>query len=318
MKFYYAPLESITKAYLRNTHNKYYKGIDKYFIPFLVPNAYKKDNKVDKEINPLYNNIDTKLVPQIIANNATDTIRFINILKEYGYDEINLNFGCPSGTVTAKYRGAGILKDLNILDNYLDELFKNTDIKISAKIRIGFSDPNEFNNIIKILNKYPFIELIVHPRTALEMYKPNTLHLDKFNDICKDSKFDIIYNGDILNMDDINYIKETYPYIKGVMIGRGLLANPDLINPLEEKTKRQAILNYYDELVKPYAIIHGWSNTKFHMKEIWFYLKDYFELDKKTIKELFKENDSAIFNDLAHSILLNAKFKEIEGSFNRK
>ena len=103
MKFYYAPMEGITGHIYRNVHNALFKNdIDKYFSPFVVANQSKSlKTKELVDILP-ENNQGIALVPQILTNNAKDFINTAKKMKYLGYDEINLNLGCPSGTVVSK------------------------------------------------------------------------------------------------------------------------------------------------------------------------------------------------------------------------
>ena len=103
-------------------------------------------------------------VPQILTKNAEDFIQTAETLQEYGYNEVNLNLGCPSKTVVTKGRGAGFLDRPDELDKFLDEIFRKCDMKISIKTRLGMDDPEEFEDLLTIYNKYPLEELIVHAR----------------------------------------------------------------------------------------------------------------------------------------------------------
>lgn len=284
MKFYLAPLEGITSLYYRKYHSKYFKGVDKYFIPFLNPAQCNLSTRDERELKKENNLIDKKVVPQIISKNAKETLWMINKLKGEGYEEINLNFGCPSGTVVAKGKGSGILKDLTYLDSYLNEVFTNSPLPISIKLRLGLNDIEEFNNILKILNKYDVKELIIHPRTQKEKYS-GPLHLDILDNIISKTKFDIIYNGEIKSLDDISYIEERFPFIKGIMIGRGLIEVPDL---LEENKNKLKVIDFYNDMYKEYLETFGWNNTKFFVKEIFALMINYFIVPKDLKKKLFK------------------------------
>lgn len=92
-------------------------------------------------------------------------------LQTYGYQEINLNLGCPSGTVAAKNRGAGFLALTDDLDAFLDTIFSRCCCKVSIKTRIGKLDPAEWETILSIYEKYPVEELIIHPRIQQDFYK---------------------------------------------------------------------------------------------------------------------------------------------------
>ena len=121
MKYYMAPMEGLTGYIYRNAYQKYFHDIDRYFTPFITNK--KLDFKVKKDIDPEHNQ-GMEVVPQILTNQPDDFISIVNQLKQYGYDEVNLNLGCPSGTVVAKNRGAGFLAVADQLDGFLDKIFK--------------------------------------------------------------------------------------------------------------------------------------------------------------------------------------------------
>ncbi len=218
MKYYLAPMEGITGYIYRNSYEKFFHNIDKYFTPFIIPN--KSTNLKTKELRDilLENNKGMNIVPQILTNDSEGFIITARKLQQLGYNEINLNLGCPSGTVVSKNRGSGFLAKREELDIFLDEIFKINDMKISIKTRIGKDSPKEFYELIKIYNKYPIEELIIHPRTQKDFYgnKPN---LEVFKDALSLSINPICYNGDIFTNSDYNRLIKAFPEIKTVMIG---------------------------------------------------------------------------------------------------
>lgn len=146
MKYYLAPLEGITGYIFRNAHQKYFTSADKYFTPFLVPKPNTGKQFTAKELADILpeHNQGIYLVPQIMTNKAEDFVTMANALQEYGYQEINLNLGCPSKTVVSKGRGSGFLSDTEKLNRFFDFVFSHTNLKISVKTRIGLHDPDEF------------------------------------------------------------------------------------------------------------------------------------------------------------------------------
>ena len=163
MTLSFAPLEGITSYVYRNTHAEYFGGCDKYYTPFISPSDNTKiGRKGFRDMLP-ENNCVVKPIVQTLTNNSESFIKFAEKVKEYGYDEINLNLGCPSGTVVNKKRGSGLLREKELLKNFLDVIFEKSQIDISIKTRIGFSSPDEFNEILELYNSYPIKELIVHP-----------------------------------------------------------------------------------------------------------------------------------------------------------
>ena len=231
MKYYLAPMEGITGFIYRNAYEKYFGKIDKYFTPFIVPtNSKSFKTRELRDVLPENNKVNN-IIPQILTNDAEGFVFTARKLQQLGYNEINLNLGCPAGTVVSKGRGSGFLAEREKLDSFLEEIYKIDDMKISIKTRIGKESPEEFYELIKIYNKYPLEELIIHPRTRKDFYG-NTPNLEVFKDAIALSKSPVCYNGDIFTKVDNEKIIKAFPEIDKVMIGRGILANPGLMNEI--------------------------------------------------------------------------------------
>ena len=171
MRIYMAPMEGITGYIYRTTYDRYFSGVDKYFTPFIVPAIGRPlRGRELKDILPENNN-GMNVIPQLLTNDSEAFLKTARFLKDYGYDEVNLNLGCPSGTVVSKNRGSGQLYDTDKLDRFLYEIFAADVVKISIKTRVGKDSHSEWQDILDIYNKYPITELIVHPRIQKEYYK---------------------------------------------------------------------------------------------------------------------------------------------------
>lgn len=290
MKYYLAPMEGITGHVYRNAYKKYFDNIDKYFTPFIVPN--QSLSLKTKELRDLLpeNNLGLNIVPQILTNDAEGFILTANKLKQLGYDEINLNLGCPAGTVVSKKRGSGFLAFKDELDKFLDEIYKACDMKISIKTRLGKDSPEEFYKIIEIYNKYPLEELIIHPRTREDFYG-NTPNLKIFEEALTLSKHSICYNGDIFTVSNYNDIADKFKEIDKVMLGRGILANPGLIGEIKENKflTKETLKDFHDELFENYTILlNEDKNAMYRMKELWGYMSHIFTNNKKYYKKIKK------------------------------
>ena len=158
MDIYIAPMEGVTNYVFRKVYKNYFTGVDKFFTPFITPHMKKGFSKSElMELNIEYNK-GQYLIPQILTNNAGDFLKLVDEIKEMGYNEFNLNLGCPSGTVTSKGRGSGFLKDPDALDKFFYDIFRKKDnIKLSVKTRIGFSDYKEWGDLLKAYEKYEFV-----------------------------------------------------------------------------------------------------------------------------------------------------------------
>ncbi|MBS6183966.1 MAG: tRNA-dihydrouridine synthase family protein [Clostridium celatum] len=290
MKYYLAPMEGITGHIYRNAYEKYFHNIDKYFTPFIVPN--QSLSLKTKELRDLLpeNNEGLNVVPQILTNDAEGFILTANKLKQLGYNEINLNLGCPAGTVVSKKRGSGFLAYPEELDKFLDEIYKINDIKISIKTRLGKEIPEEFYNLIEIYNKYPLEELIIHPRTREDFYG-NTPNLKMFKESLSLSKHSICYNGDIFTTKNYCEIVKDFPGIDKVMLGRGVLANPGLIGEIKDNKfiSKEILKEFHDEIFENYTILlNEDKNAMYRMKELWGYMSHIFTDNKKYYKKIKK------------------------------
>ena len=309
MKYYLAPMEGITGHIYRNAYEKYFHNIDKYFTPFIVPNeSLSLKTKELRDMLP-ENNEGLNIVPQILTNNAEGFVLTANKLKQLGYEEINLNLGCPAGTVVSKKRGSGFLAYPEELDRFLDEIYKINDMKISIKTRLGKERADEFYKLIEIYNKYPLEELIIHPRTREDFYG-NTPNLEIFKESLKLSKHSICYNGDIFTVDNYNKIVKEFPQVDKIMIGRGILANPGLIDEIKENKfiTKEILKQFHDEIFENYTILlKEDKNAMYRMKELWGYMSHIFTNNKKYYKKIKKAQKA-----IDYKVAVNSLFAEQE------
>lgn len=320
MKFYLAPMEGITGHIYRNSYEKYFHNIDKYFTPFIVPNqSVSLKTKELKDLLP-QNNKGLNIVPQILTNDAEGFILTANKLKQLGYEEINLNLGCPAGTVVSKKRGSGFLAYPEELDKFLDEIYKIDNMKISIKTRLGKERADEFYKLIEIYNKYPLEELIIHPRTREDFYG-NTPNLEVFKDALKLSKHSICYNGDIFTLNSYNKIINEFPEVNKVMLGRGILANPGLIGEIKnnEFANKEIIKMFHDETFENYTILlNEDKNAMYRMKELWGYMSHIFTNNKKYYKKIKKAQKAIDYKNAVNSLFIEQDIIKGAGLFNNE
>ena len=299
MKYYLAPMEGITGHVYRNSYEKFFHNIDKYFTPFIVPTSSKSfKTKELRDVLP-ENNKGMNIVPQILTNDSEGFINTAIKLQQLGYNEVNLNLGCPSGTVVSKGRGSGFLAKREELDIFLDDIYKKDDIKISIKTRIGKDSPEEFYELIKIFNKYPIEELIIHPRTRQDFYgnKPN---LEVFKDAINLSTNPICYNGDIFTSDDYKNFTKSFPEVNELMLGRGVLANPGLISEINNNTvlDKEVLKEFHDDILFNYIEVFKDDNIAlYRMKELWGYMIYIFSNNKKYAKKIKKSQKLKDYNE---------------------
>ncbi len=310
MKFYLAPLEGITGHIYRNALEKYFPGTDRYFTPFIAPDQNRiLRTKERRDVLPEHNHV-PDLVPQILTNDAREFQRTALVLQEMGYQEVNLNLGCPSGTVVSKKRGSGLLAYPDEVDRLLEQIFENVDLKISVKTRIGKDDASKALTLMEIYRRYPLSELIVHPRTQKDFYRGEP-DQEAFGEILSLSyPFPVCYNGNLLTARDYRAFCERFPKVTSVMLGRGVIANPGLIRYLKtgEAIQKESLHLFHDEVLEGYRNVFGEDkNALFRMKEMWIYMIHLFSDHEKHVKKIRKAQ-----NLLEYRCAVDALFREQE------
>ena len=307
MLCYFAPLEGLTDAIFRKVHHTYFpEGVDRYYTPFFSPTVHRALTPREARELPSADSLDAAVVPQLLTKVPEDFLWMAGQCRDLGYTEVNLNLGCPSGTVTAKGKGSGMLRDLAALDAFLEAIFRDSPLPISVKTRIGFSDSAEFPALLEIFNRYPIRELTIHPRIRTAFYK-GSVDMDMFRLAAAESKAPLCYNGDITAVEDITKICDQFPQVQSVMIGRGLIADPGMLTP--GGTTREALRGYLDALLEEYLVSFGGSrNAMFRMKEHWGLLLGHYEVDEKLAKKLRKTTDLAEYRTITAQILQSMKF----------
>lgn len=295
MQYYMAPLEGITTYIFRNVYHRYFRDCDRYFTPFLASKklSWKEKNEISPDNNEGY-----VLIPQILSNNAETFLDIAGQLKSAGYDTVNLNLGCPSGTVVSRKRGAGQLSDTYALDRFLAEIFDKCPMKISVKTRVGMCDTCEWEDILEVYAKYPLEELIIHPRLRDDYYsgKPRLETVRQAVDA--GLPFPICYNGDVTSVETGDSICREFPSIDRIMIGRGLLRRPWLISELTDRTGDKMagsrLLNdFMSELADSYERLYGPGqdrNVLFKLKDVWNHLGMSFDDMDKELKAIRKSD----------------------------
>lgn len=287
MKFYMAPMEGLTGYVFRSAYQRHFHNIDRYFTPFI--NNAKMNHREVADILPEHN-AGMEVIPQILTNRVEDFVAVSKALGEYGYEEVNLNLGCPSGTVVSKGRGSGFLAMPEELDRFLDGIFSRCPLKISIKTRIGKLDAADWEELLAIYEKYPMTELIIHPRIQRDFYK-NTPDMEAFAKAEEMSSHPLCYNGDVFSVEDYERVTKRFPSVERMMLGRGILMNPGLIDEIngKEGVNAKELCAFHDEVMEGYlAVMSGERNTLFRMKELWSYLGERFPDGEKALKRLRK------------------------------
>ena len=308
----FAPMEGITGYIYRNAHRKFFKQMDLYFTPFIVPNQNRRFTSREKNDFLPQHNEGLSLVPQILTKNSEDFIWAAKELKEYGYGEINLNLGCPSATVAAKGRGSGFLAQPEQLDRFFEDIFSGLDMEISVKTRLGKDNPEEFYRLLEIYNKYPLKELIVHPRVQKDFYR-NEPDLKMFQEAVLLSRNPLCYNGNLFSAKDYGEFADKFPTVDRVMFGRGLVADPGLAGEIRtgEKLEKEMLKAFHDEVLKGYEqTISGDRNILFKMKELWGYMISLFEDGERAAKKIRKAQHLSDYQREVDRLFQDGNFKK--------
>ncbi len=312
MRYYFAPMEGVTGAVYRRTHHEFFPGIDKYFMPFITPTTTGRFTPRQlRDIAPEYN-VGVPAVPQLLTKTAADFIWAANALGDMGYAEVNLNLGCPSGTVTAKGKGAGFLGDPDALDRFFDAVFTAVRVPVSVKTRLGVHEPAEFDRLLDIYNRYPITELTIHPRVRQDFYKGTVREAD-FAAALPRCRMPVCYNGDVVTEADARAIAARYPGLPALMLGRGLIGDPSLVARLRggPRADSDTLRTFHDTLYARYCDAFGDARiAMLRMKEIWFYHLNLFEDSEKHGKRLKKATDPRVYADAAASIFRDLTVRE--------
>lgn len=314
MKIYMAPMEGVTTRTYRNVYRRHFACVDRFYTPFLVANQTHHFKKRElKEVFPA----EEGLVPQILTGSSADFIWAAKYLAGLGYTEVNLNCGCPYPTVFTKGKGSGMLADPERLDRFLTEIFSEPDMPaVSVKTRVGVSDPAEAGRLAEIYAKYPICEITVHPRVREDYYE-GKLRPEALKEMKKILRIPVCFNGDIRMPEDTERIMAEFPDTKAVMIGRGLIEDPELAEKIREReagkdhadtagngTDNRRLAAFLDELWDAYSeVLYGERDVLFKMKEIWYYLGRHFPERERALLDIKKAKHREDYREAVSTVL---------------
>lgn len=309
-----APLEGVTTYIYRRAQFHWFGGIDRYYTPFLSPHKDKvMNNKELQEVLPEHNE-GMQVVPQIMTASAQDFVKTATELAHMGYTQVNLNCGCPSATVTTKHKGAGMLDDVRKLDLFLKEIFDACPVEISIKTRIGMEQDWEWEDILEVYSHYPVKELIVHPRVRQDFYK-NTPRVEPVRAAIEIMECPVSYNGDLFCRKDVEKTVEQLPGLEICMFGRGLIADPGLALRIQNGTNmsKEKLRGFHDELLAEYSrVLSGEKNALYRMKEIWYYMSQFFTESEKYKKKIQKAERLAVYESVVNSLFREQELIDTE------
>ncbi len=296
-----APMEGVTDAVYRQIFHRMFTPFDRCYTPFLTPTAERLITaRQRRELDPA-RNAGLDVVPQLLTNDPDLFLWAAEVLTDLGYREVNLNLGCPSGTVVKKHKGSGLLAEPARLDRLLDGIFSQARIAVSVKTRVGLRSEDEFPALLDIFNRYPICELIVHPRVQTDQYR-GPIRMESFALAMRESRAPVCYNGDLFAPEDVMALQARFPALRAVMLGRGAVANPGLIGFLKHGTwaTKEQLREFHDALYSEYRVVMpGFKPTVFRMREYWAFWACLFEGPEKLLKQIrkatcFEDYDKAV------------------------
>ena len=256
------------------------------------------------------NNPGISLVPQLLTASAEHFLAGAKLLADLGYREINLNLGCPSGTVTAKGKGAGLLypERREQLIRFLDEIFARCPVEISVKTRLGKGDPEEFREILALYAGFPIRTLIIHPRVREDFYR-RPVRMEWMAYAREHSGLPLCLSGGVPTASALGDLSG----LEAVMFGRGLVADPALVTKLKggPGADRDRLESFCGELFQETASrLGGARPTMFRMKELWSWMILLFDDREKLWKQLRKCTDLGEYQIIVRRIFRELPLRE--------
>lgn len=302
---HFAPLQGYTEAVYRNAHAACFGGVDTYYTPFVRLEKGNFRHKDIREIEPENNQV-SHLIPQLIASTAEKAETILAQFTEKGYEEADINLGCPFPLLAKRHNGSGMLPYPEEVKALLDLTTRYPHIRFSVKMRLGWEDADECMKLVDLLNAVPLQQVTMHPRLGKQQYK-GAVDLEGFTAFYDACQHPVVYNGDLASREDIEQITERFPKLAGVMIGRGLLANPALA--LEYKERRVlADDERMDKVKRMHAtMFDGYTNQLNggeaqllnKMKSFWEYLMP--GAERKLLKAIHKSTSLSKYQQAASS-----------------
>ena len=306
-------MEGITLFRYRMIHHRMFPGAAEYYTPFIAPDS--KGSFRPKYLRELTSDCNSlRVIPQLLVNNAEAFCATAEKLRELGFGELNLNIGCPSGTVFSKHKGAGMLTDLASLDAVLDGIYSHAEQKgyrVSIKTRMGVHSTEEFPAILECYRKYPISKLIVHARCRDDFYRGEA-DLSGLASSIGECLFPVVYNGNIAAPEDLEKVSLAAPQIESVMIGRAAVSNPALFRWFKtgEQLRLEELKAFHDELVETW-MEDGLSPafTVERAKTLWTYMQELFPEAKREVKAVLKARNMPDYRIAAETLFRSGGFR---------
>ncbi len=313
-----SPLQGFTDFRFRNAFQRFFGGIDQYIAPYIRVNGKLEIKPAnERDILPA-NNLSLDLIPQIITKDASE-FRFVaDHVQKLGYNELNWNMGCPYPMVAKRGMGSGLLKMPETIDEILNRISAETDIRVSVKMRLGYERSQEIFSILPVLEKYRLVNITIHPRIGKQLYK-GEVDLKTFEECIGQSSHKIIYNGDITSVQSFREMKDRFPTISHWMIGRGLIADPFLPamikadNPIYPENRYEVFKAFHDTLFSSYEeALSGPKHILMKMYSFWEYFIQSFPSSEKGLKKIKKAQSISVYKEVVKQIVYEEAVNRIK------
>lgn len=308
LPIHFAPLQGYTDAIYRQAHARIFGGIASYYTPFVRIEHGDFRRKDVRELEA-ENNRGVVLTPQLIASTPETILHILSLFIEKGYQKVDINLGCPFPTLAKRHNGAGLLPYPDEVRDLLSAaLESHPDIRFSVKMRLGWEDAAECMALLPLLNSLPLSHITMHPRLGKQQYK-GEVDLEAFQRFYAECEKPLVYNGDLLTLEDIENISKRFPRLAGLMIGRGLLANPALAieyqqgEPLSPQAMMEKIRLLHADVFSQYGNLleGGEQQLLTKMRTFWEYLLP--DGDRKAKKVIHKTSKLSNYQAAVSNLL---------------
>lgn len=276
----FAPLQGYTDAIYRQAYHECVGGVDEYYTPFVRIEHGEVRRKDLRDTDP-ERNAGVPTVPQVIAAGGDEFARLCDALQGQGWRRIDLNMGCPFPMQVRAGRGSGLLQHPDRIEEIQREMLRRPEVLFSVKMRLGQESAEEGLAAMPIVNGMPLIHVTLHPRLGRQQYKgvADREAFLRFHEACSHP---VMYNGDITTLEEALKLQQHLPNIKGVMLGRGLLAHPWMLGDKEPAQ----VLHDMHAIVYRHAVEHlcGDSQTLSRLHAFW----EYADIPHKQKKAIMK------------------------------
>ncbi len=301
-EIHFAPLQGYTDVAFRRAHAKIYGGVDFYYTPFIriERGVFRKRDMRDLADEEMEN-----CVPQVLPGSGEELKRLCEPIVESGFKRVDINVGCPFPPVMAHGRGCALLNNPEKLIDILDAVrVFGGDVVFSLKMRFGYDDFTQWRDVIDAINETPLRHVAMHARVAKQQYR-GECNWEEFDDFMGKCKLPVLYNGDIRTLEDAERVVGRWPNVRGVMIGRGLIADLAFAQKLrgnDVADERERFRNFHNELYSEAAgrMTEGRQVAE-HMKPYW----EYFCVgaDRRVLKMIKKARTGEEYLGVVNSFL---------------